>query len=145
MAGTVNEERISDRYQEFPRHNDAVGGQPYTWGYSAGVNRMDLDPADEAFGQTFKINVDTGDVQVHDHGDGRGGAEPLFIPRENAASEDDGWIMVLVHDATTDGSDLVILDAQDMGGAEVARISLPQRVPDGFHGNWVRDSSVAPD
>ena len=144
-AGTVSEERISDRYQEFPRHNDAVGGQPYTWGYTAAVNRMDLDPTGEAFGQTFKINVDTGDVQVHDHGEGRGGAEPLFIPREHATSEDDGWLMVLVHDATTDGSDLVILDAQDMAGPEVARITLPQRVPDGFHGNWVRDSSVAPD
>lgn len=144
-AGTVNEERISDRYQEFPRHNDSVGGQPYTWGYSAGVNRLDVDPTLEAFGQTYKTNVNTGEVQVHDHGEGRGGAEPLFIPREGAEAEDDGWIMVLVHDATTDGSDLVILDAQDMGGAEVARISLPQRVPDGFHGNWVRDSSVAPD
>ena len=145
VAGTVNEERISDRYQEFPRHNDSVGGQPYTWGYSAGVNRLDLDPTLEAFGQTYKTNVNTGEVQVHDHGEGRGGAEPLFIPREGAEAEDDGWIMVLVHDATTDGSDLVILDAQDISGAEVARISLPQRVPDGFHGNWVRDSSVAPD
>jgi carotenoid cleavage dioxygenase-like enzyme len=37
-----------------------------------------------------------------------------------------------------------VLDAADLGRGEVARISLPQRVPFGFHGNWVPDSSVAP-
>jgi carotenoid cleavage dioxygenase len=26
----------------------------------------------------------------------------------------------------------------------IAQIHLPQRVPDGFHGNWVPDSSVPP-
>ena len=144
VARTVNEERISDRYQEFPRHADSVGGQPYKWGYSAGVMDLGADPSQEAFGATYKIAVDTGATEVHDHGPGRGGAEPVFVAREGATAEDDGWLMVLVHDATTDSSDLVILDAQNVSGDEVARISLPQRVPDGFHGNWVSDRSVPP-
>lgn len=143
-AGTVNEERISDRYQEFPRHADSVGGRPYRWGYSAGVNPVEAGRDGEAFGATYKIDVHTGETVVHDHGPGRGGAEPVFVAREDATAEDDGWLMVLVHDATDDHSDLVILDAQDVAGTEVARITLPQRVPDGFHGNWVSDRSVPP-
>jgi hypothetical protein len=31
----------------------------------------------------------------------------------------------------------VILDASDFGTQPVARIKLPQRVPFGFHGNWI--------
>jgi len=37
------------------------------------------------------------------------------------------------------GSDLVIIDASDFTGPPVARIALPQRVPYGFHGNWIAD------
>ena len=37
-----------------------------------------------------------------------------------------------------------LLDAGDITGADIARIALPQRVPYGFHGNWVPDSSVPP-
>ncbi len=47
-------------------------------------------------------------------------------------------------DAATDASELHVLDAGDITGADIARIALPQRVPYGFHGNWVPDSSVAP-
>ncbi|MHA6622566.1 carotenoid oxygenase family protein [Pseudonocardia sp. DLS-67] len=37
---------------------------------------------------------------------------------------------------------MVILHAQDLGGGPVARIHIPQRVPLGFHGNWVPDGEV---
>jgi len=142
-TGRVNEERISDRPQDFPRHADSVGGRQYEFGYSAGLGDM-ADLSGEALAATYKIAVDTGNVQTHDHGPGRGGAEPVFVARDGGTAEDDGWILVVVYDANTDSSDLVILDAQDFGGHEVARISLPQRVPDGFHGNWVSDHSVPP-
>jgi carotenoid cleavage dioxygenase len=45
--------------------------------------------------------------------------------------------MTYVYDAPTDTSDLVVLDADDLGGAPVATIHLPRRVPYGFHGNWL--------
>ena len=46
-------------------------------------------------------------------------------------------MMSYVYDATTDKSDIVILDAQDFAGDAIATIHLPARVPYGFHGNWV--------
>ena len=61
------------------------------------------------------------------------------MPRSDDATEDDGWVMSLVYDRATDRSDLVILDAQDFSGEPVVRVHLPQRVPVGFHGNWVPD------
>ena len=42
-----------------------------------------------------------------------------------------------MHDATTDTANVVILDARDFSGEPVATVHLPQRVPFGFHGNWV--------
>ena len=45
--------------------------------------------------------------------------------------------MTYVYDPDRDGSDLVILDASDFGGTPVATVDLPQRVPYGFHGNWI--------
>jgi carotenoid cleavage dioxygenase len=64
------------------------------------------------------------------------------VPRENPVSEDDGWLMSYVYDATTDSSEFVILDARDLSVPPVARVILPQRVPFGFHGNWIGDHTV---
>lgn len=75
----------------------------------------------------------------HDYGPGRVTLEPVLVPREPDAAEDDGWVLSYVYDATTDRSDVVILHAQDFGCDPVATIHLPQRVPFGFHGNWVPD------
>ena len=70
--------------------------------------------------------------------------EPVFIPRDGSTAEDDGWLLAVVHDDATNASQLRIIDAQRMGDPPVAVVHLPQRVPYGFHGNWVPDSSVPP-
>ncbi len=42
-------------------------------------------------------------------------------------------------------AEFVVIDAQDFGRADyVAKVPLPQRMPFGFHGNWVSDRSVPP-
>ena len=61
------------------------------------------------------------------------------MPRADDADESDGWLMTLVHSAETDSSALHILNADDLDGEAQAVIELPQRVPAGFHGNWVPD------
>ena len=40
--------------------------------------------------------------------------------------------------------DLVILDAQHLQAPALARIRLPRRVPQGFHGNWIKRSALVP-
>ena len=51
--------------------------------------------------------------------------------------------MSLVYDSRTDRSELLILDALDVTAEPLARVILPQRVPFGFHGNWISDQAVA--
>ncbi len=133
---TVHTERIDDRGHEFPIVSGRYSNTRHRFGYTSSIGANGSDE-ETWFSGTNKIDFDSGAVTVHDHGPGRGGAEPLFIPRDGGTAEDDGWLMVLVYDQGANSSDLVLLDAQDISGPEVARISLPRRVPNGFHGAWV--------
>jgi len=56
-----------------------------------------------------------------------------------AADIDSGraYALGFVFDPDRDASDLVILDADDISRPAVARVRLPRRVPQGFHGSWM--------
>ena len=137
----VKRDVIDERFQEFPRVAGRVLNQKHRYGYTTALGS---DINEWAFGETIKYDFDSGTSQIHDHGAGRGAGEPVFVSRSGATDEDDGWILTTVYDATTNRSDLVILDARDIAAPEVARIELPARIPHGFHGNWVRDSITPP-
>ncbi len=62
-----------------------------------------------------------------------------FVPA--SAGEDEGWLCTYVYEASADRSEFVVLDANDVAAPPVARVALPQRVPHGFHGNWIDDSA----
>lgn len=134
----VNEERVDERFHEFPRVPDSLTARKHRYGYTAGVS--------EGFapGPTYKYDYDLGRMAMHDHGPGRGTAEPAFVADPEGKAEDDGWLLSYVYDATVDCSELVILDARDIAQPPVARVLLPRRVPHGFHGNWVSDLCVPP-
>ncbi|KAI1383934.1 carotenoid oxygenase [Hypoxylon trugodes] len=78
--------------------------------------------------------------------------EPRFIPRTNAESEDDGWLLSYVFDESQlddNGecsdeavSELWIINARNMKDI-VARVILPQRVPYGLHGAWFSEEEIA--
>jgi carotenoid cleavage dioxygenase len=124
---------IDERVNEFPRHRGSLTGKPYRYGYCAQV-----DPASMHW-PTVKHDLLTGGREVFDHGPGRAAGEPVFIGRPGSTDEDDGWIVTFVHDGNDDSAEFAVLDAQDFARGYVARVKLPQRVPFGFHGNWVPD------
>lgn len=84
--------------------------------------------------------------------------EPRFVPRQNAVSEDDGFLLFYAFDeaqldahgeAPRDAvSELWIVDAKRMGSpgvnmdAVLARVQLPQRVPYGLHGTWFSEEEI---
>ncbi|MEM9131784.1 MAG: carotenoid oxygenase family protein [Actinomycetota bacterium] len=140
-ARRVTREVIDERFQEFPRVAGSALNLPYRYGYTTGVGD---ELAQWRFGSTFKHDLEKGTSQEFDHGPGRGAGEPVFVSRAGGTEEDDGWLLTVVHDEATDGSELVILDARDLDQPEVARVTLPGRVPNGFHGNWVRDTVTPP-
>ena len=138
-AGTVTEEQRSDLPMEFPRVDERLVGRPHRRGYAMEIQRTE-DGYDMG-GRLLTIDAPSGEVTPVDLGPGRSGAEWVMVPRHQGAAEDDGWLMGLVHDESTGRGELVVLDAADPADGPVARVHLPDRVPAGFHGNWVPDSA----
>ncbi len=122
--GTVSERQLDDRAVEFPRIDDRLAGLPARYSVSVAGNAL------------VRHDVTDGSGIAHDFGD-RTPGEAVFVPGSGAADETNGWYLGYLYDPARDGSDLVILDAADFGGRPVATIHLPQRVPYGFHGNWI--------
>ncbi|KAK8547408.1 hypothetical protein V6N13_098118 [Hibiscus sabdariffa] len=60
-----------------------------------------------------------------------------FVPKEGGFEEDDGWIITFVHHQDTDISQAYIIDTKNFLNEPVAKITLPCRVPDGFHGAFM--------
>jgi carotenoid cleavage dioxygenase-like enzyme len=137
-SGKVRTDVVSDIPQEFPRHDERLVGRRHRYGYSASF--APNDSGGVRFGSLLKIDVDRADTDVHDGGPTTFAMEPVFVPRDPDAAEDDGWVMAYVHDTDRNACDVVILDAQDFSGEPVATVHLPVRVPWGFHGNWVPDA-----
>jgi carotenoid cleavage dioxygenase-like enzyme len=136
-SGTVSEEQRSDVPMEFPRVDERRVGRPHRRGYAMEVDRS--EGGNDLGGRLLVIDDPTGEVTPVDLGPGRTGAEWVMVPRDAEGAEDDGWLMGLVHDATTGCGELVVLDAASPADGPVARVHLPDRVPAGFHGNWLPD------
>ena len=133
-ARTASTQIVDERPNEFPRHRDSMSTQPYRFGYTVSPLR---DIADGW--PTIKHNLDTGERWDFDHGQGRAAGEAVFVEKEDATAEDDGWLLTFVHDLNTDSTEFVVMDAADFDRGYVAKVALPQRVPFGFHGNWIGD------
>lgn len=129
-TGKVVEGPLDDRGTEFPRVNERFTGRPSRFGY-CGRN------GGEMFDGLLKYDLARQNSTFHSHGPGRFGGEGVFVPRRDAAAEDDGWLMTYVFDRNTGKSELVIVDCRNFAAPPVARVLLPVRVPYGFHGTWV--------
>jgi carotenoid cleavage dioxygenase len=135
-AGTVREQPLDDRPVEFPRIDDRRAGLSHRFGWAVG-NQSDVG---EQARTLFKYDFRSGAIETHDFGAAQAPSEAVFVPAPDGRPEDEGWLLQYAHDETRDRSDLVILDATRIGAKPVAVVRLPQRVPFGFHGNWIPDA-----
>ena len=62
-------------------------------------------------------------------------SEPLMVPNSDSTQEDVGWIIDLIWNAERRGTDLIILNSEDL--QEEAVIEIPIGIPHGLHGCWV--------
>jgi carotenoid cleavage dioxygenase len=135
----VKEETLDDRPLEFPRVADAVVGRKHRFGYALGLARERSESP--AFAGIRKCDLETGRSELHDCGPGRVAGEVVFVQARGAEpGSDEGYLLTYVHDAATNGSELWVLDASHMAKPPLARVALPQRVPNGFHGSWLPDA-----
>ena len=135
---TCKETRFSDSSAEFPRIDDRLVGLENRYGYAATA-----EPAKEAAGIFRRITRydRQGGSSVHrPQVDGQWVGEPVFVPRTPDAAEDDGFVLHALHDTHQDRSAIDILDASGIDAAPLARLWLEERMPLGFHGNWLQAS-----
>ena len=129
QSGRVTERQLDERAVEFPRIDDRLAGLQARYAVSVGDNAL------------VRYDLDTGAAKEHRFGTAQSPGQPgeaVFVPSTTGtADESSGWYLGYVYDPARNGSDLVIIDASDFSGDPVARIKLPQRVPHGFHGNWI--------
>ncbi|KAK3128457.1 hypothetical protein QOZ80_6BG0461960 [Eleusine coracana subsp. coracana] len=59
-----------------------------------------------------------------------------FVAKENGIDEDDGWIVTYVHNEGNNTSQVYIINAKTFSEEAMAKVTLTQRVPYGFHGNF---------
>ncbi len=135
-ASSVVESELDDRAAEFPRFDERFAGLNYRHGWFAGVQRRSRGDKGN-WTEIVHIDLNSGKRSVWQDGEAHHVSEPVFVPRSDDAIEGDGWVMFTVYRAEENRSDLVILNAQDVGGEPVAVCEVPHRIPHGFHGNWV--------
>ncbi len=137
-GGAVKEETLDERGMDFPRVADARIGRKHRFGFTV-LFGGDRDGA-PILGGLMKLDLEHGRSEVHEFGAGCVAGEPVFVPAAGAdPNSDEGYILSYVHDEGTQRTQLVVLDAASFAAKPLARISLPQRVPYGFHGSWIAD------
>lgn len=138
-TGKVREEMLDDVPAEFPRINENFVGQTTRYGYAGKMGKGSLP----LFDGLIKYDLSDHKSQTHEFGKGRYGGEAVFAPSLGATDEDDGWLVTFVYDQSAETSELVVVNAQDITAAPVARVLIPQRVPYGFHGTWVSEEQLS--
>ena len=121
---------LSLRAHEFPRINyRRCNGSNYDFFYTNVVEK----PGDQFFKVIEKFNIKTGEIQCFNKKDYYFG-EPLFVEKTNASSEDDGLLLSIAYNNSTQLSSLVIIDSLSM--ELVAEVHLPFHLPFGLHGQF---------
>lgn len=139
-TGTVRSRKLADGTAELPRIDYArCNSRPYRYVYASGIQRQGQGQGESAFLDTvikFDLEGNTREWREDGHYPG----EPVFVARPgvpaDTRSEDDGILLTVVLDAAANNSYLLLLDAADL--SEIARARIPQHVPFGFHGAYIR-------
>lgn len=136
ISGRVAETPLDDRAIEFPRVDDRRCGLANRYGYAV-ANHSGVSDKPQ---QLVKYDLQRGTREAHAFPPGQSPGEGVFVPAGPDAGEDEGFVIAYVYDENRNGSDLAILDARDFTAPPLATVRLPQRVPFGFHGNWVAEA-----
>lgn len=129
LRSEVRRELIDERIQEYPRLDDRYWGRPHRFGVTVELFSTDGAPSIITYDAVAGASASWRSEPGHSL------SEAIFVPDSPSAAEGEGWLLAI--ESNTKASDLVVLDATDVGAGPVARIRLPQRIPDGFHGDWL--------
>lgn len=93
-------------------------------GSAVGVVKFDMKECREV--GFIQFDTDSQGSKVH-------GGECVFVPKEHAVDEDDGYLMTMTTTYPEETSALCIYDAKTMAEDTVAKVHTPMRLPVGLH------------
>uniref|UniRef100_A0A1D1Z999 Putative carotenoid cleavage dioxygenase 4, chloroplastic n=1 Tax=Anthurium amnicola TaxID=1678845 RepID=A0A1D1Z999_9ARAE len=143
-TGAVSRAPLSAGNLDFGVINPAYQGRRSRYAYLgvgepqpkvAGVVKLDME----------KKGKEGGDCVVarRMYGLGSFGGEPFFVAApDEGGEEDDGYLVTYVHDEGSGKSSFLVMDARSPELEVVAEVSLPRRVPYGFHGLFVSEAEL---
>jgi len=137
-TGVATGASLDRRVFDFPRIDERRTGRPYRHTY--GVELPDFMGPEPLRGTVLRrYDLESGASVATAFGERYEVGEGVFVPASATAAEEHGWLLAFRYDRQRNTSDLVVLDARDLGGTPVAVVAMPRRVPMGFHGSWVPD------
>ncbi|NMH98835.1 carotenoid oxygenase family protein [Pseudonocardia acidicola] len=134
-TGAVGEQPLDDRGVEFPTLDGDRVGRVSRYRYAVADSR--------SAAAIVKFDTEHGTAVEHSLGADTVAGEAVFVPADAPGrAEDDGWLLTITTRRDGSASQLLVLDATDVGGAPVAAVALPRGVPSGFHGSWIDDAEM---
>ena len=135
QKGIISDNAMDDQNVEFPNINPRMTGKKYRFGYTTKTKKNDLEIGH--FTEMVQYDFEDNIYKTFRLPKGYTVGEPTFVPHPYKKEEAEGVVVTFVHDINTNLSKLVILDPLNFDKAPIATVSLPFRVPNGFHGDWV--------
>jgi carotenoid cleavage dioxygenase-like enzyme len=125
---------VEQRATEFPRIDDRLTGLPHRYlTTTANAGAYDLIPGEHD--QLIRLDMASGKAETYDCGAAIG--EVVFAPRAGATEELDGYYLTFASSVDASRSaHFLVWDAADFPAPPMAKVPIPQRVPNGLHGNW---------
>ena len=134
-SGASSQARLDDQSMEFPQMHRGLWTRPYRYGYGLTSEQSLGEMSYDGATGFMKYDLQSGARQRHELEHRYAPNEGFFVPV--VGNEDDGYLLSFMYDRETHTSALWILDAVNLAAAPLAKIQLPVRVPQGFHGVWV--------
>jgi carotenoid cleavage dioxygenase-like enzyme len=136
-TGATTEQRLDDRILEFGMFNQRYAGKPYRYAYSTTTK-----PGWFLFNGFVKHDLVSGQSWSLNLAEGRYASEAPFVPRLDAKSEDDGYLVSFITDENTGTSECILVDCLNFEAGPVCRIALPHKISSGTHSTWVDRSEL---
>ncbi len=134
-AGTVSFDTLHAGPSEFPRIDDRRIGRPNRFAIVTAATGQVQGLVPGEHDALCRVDLESG--QWTEHRTGGAVGETIFAPRGGGSDDElDGYYLAYVNAVDQDSTSLWIWDAAEFPGPPRAKLHLPQRVPNGLHGNW---------
>lgn len=144
QSGFISKDCISNDQIYFGVINSDFSGRPHRFMYAA-AGALGEDVAPPQGITKYDLNNFTFESWFPESYEFCG--EPMYAKRRGDESEDGGYILSVLYNGRDEFSELVVLQASNIGAGPIARVPIGIAVPHGYHGcfasnddaNWTFD------